>query len=462
VEAAFKKMELTEKLRDIIILIIIAGFILLWNLGTGSLLSWDEAVYAQVSKEMLISHNYIDLTWAGGPWSDKPPLYMWMTVIFYNMFGVNEFSARLFSALCGMGTVIVVYLFAAKLYSRRAAFAAALILLSTLHFIWASKVGMLDTALTFFISLSLYWFALGTEQKIYLFFSMLAFGCAFLTKSFAAVIIPLTLLLYMICAKKFKIIREPALWVGLSIAIFIVGLWHFMAFLHYKNGFIGGYLIKHSLIRVTQAVEGHTGSIFTYLKAIPNKGRPWGTVSFFVIPFALWEVFKKRGNTNHVLPLMWAFTTLALFTLVKTKLNWYITPIYPAIAILVGWGIDRILNKKTIIFVLACAIASLIYLTFENHIFNLDYSHETKKLALSFKEKIDPKEKVYVCDDGDPSVRFYFLDGRAIPSDSSRLDGLLKEKNSYIVLNKTALNALKKSGFSIIQESPELAIIKVN
>jgi len=89
-------MERAQTIKDITVLLLVASFVLLWNLGTGSLTSWDEAVYAQVAKEILISNNWIDLTHMGNAWSDKPPLYMWMTAIFYKLFGVNEFSARFF------------------------------------------------------------------------------------------------------------------------------------------------------------------------------------------------------------------------------------------------------------------------------------------------------------------------------------------------------------------------------
>ncbi|MBP7217065.1 MAG: glycosyltransferase family 39 protein, partial [Candidatus Omnitrophica bacterium] len=54
----------------------IATLVIFWNLGAGSLISWDECLYAQVAREILINHNWIDLTWMGLPWSDKPPLYM--------------------------------------------------------------------------------------------------------------------------------------------------------------------------------------------------------------------------------------------------------------------------------------------------------------------------------------------------------------------------------------------------
>jgi len=451
----------SEKSRDLIVLILIAGAILLCNLGAGSLLSWDEAVYAQVSKEMLKSNNYIDLTWAGNQWSDKPPLYMWMTAISYKIFGINEFAVRLFSALCGIGTVIVTYLLALKLYSRRAAIAASLVLLSTLHFIWASRVGMLDAALTFFISLSLYCFLLGAERKIFLFLSALAFGCAFLTKGFGALLIPIILAVYMMIAGKTRLAREPALWAGLSVALVLAGAWHLMALAHYGKEFITDYVTKHLISRVGQAVEGHTGTIFTYFKVISNKGRPWGIVSFFVIPFALWEFFKKRSMPERWLPLIWFFTTLIVFSAVKTKLNWYILPAYPAIAIITGWGIDSILRKKTIIAVIPCFIASLLYLAFAKHVFDLDYSHETKKLALFAKEEISGKGRIYLFDD-DPAVRFYFLDGSINAYGSLAMPELLRERGRYIVLNKKTLSTIERSKVSIVKESPDFAIIRVN
>lgn len=454
-------MKRTEKLKDIIVLVAIAGFILLWNLGTGSLASWDEAVYAQVSKEMLNSHNYVDLTWAGYQWSDKPPLYMWMTVIFYKIFGVGEFAVRLFSALCGIGTVIITYLLASNLYSRRVAFSSGLILISTWHFIWASKAGMLDAALTFFVSLSIYLFVLGMKRKTYLLFSMLAFGLAFLTKGGGAFLMPIILSIYVIYEKRLGLIREPALWAGLLIVLLVVGGWHLMAFLHYGKEFIADSFIKHLFTRVAHSVEGHEGNLLTYFKAISNKGRPWGIAAFFIIPIALWQIFIKKERVKIALPVIWAVTTIIIFSLVSTKLHWYIVPIYPAISILIGWGIDTIFKKKTVVFVILCFVVSLLYLTFEKKIFNLDYGHETKELAVSFKEKINPRKKIYIYDD-DPSVRFYFWDEGVNVFSSLRPEDLSKEKNRYIVLSNKTLNKLDKSKFSVIQQSPDFAIVKVN
>lgn len=454
-------MEKTEKIVDLTALVVIAGLILLWNLGTGSLLSWDEAVYAQVSKEMLNSHNYMDLTLAGQQWSDKPPLYMWMTVIFYRVFGIGEFAVRLFSALCGIGTVIVTYLLALALYSRRTAVAAALVLLSTQHFIWASKVGMLDAALTFFITLSLYWFITGEDKKQYLFFSMIAFACAFLTKGFGAMLIPMILAVYIVWTKKFNLIKEPALLCGLFAAFIILALWHLTAFIHYGKEFISGYFTKHLLARVSGPLEGHEGTLWTYLKVIPNKGRPWGILTFFVIPAVLWQAIIKKENTKFALPVIWALTAITVFSLVKTKLHWYIMPVYPAISVLIGWGVSKLLDKKSIAAVVLCFIASLLYLTFERHIFNLDYSHETKKLALFAREKISGKDRIYVYG-SDPAVRFYFLNDKVDPERSLTMDELLSKRDRYVVLDKKTLNMIKNSGILIVGESTDFAVIKVN
>ena len=336
-----------------------------------------------------------------------------------------------------------------------------LILISTWHFIWASKVGMLDAALTFFVSLSIYLFILGMKRKIYLLFSMLAFGLAFLTKGGGAFLIPIILLIYAIYEKKLGLIREPALWAGLSIVLLVVGGWHLTAFLNYGKEFIADSFIKHLFTRVARSVEGHEGTLLTYFKAISNKGRPWGVAAFFIIPIALWQLFAKKENAPKIaLPAIWAITAMVVFSLIRTKLHWYIIPIYPAVSILTGWGADRILNKRTVPVILICALISLVYLTVEKKIFSLDYGHETKELAVSFKEKINP-QKIYIYDD-DPSIRFYFWDEGVNVFSSLRPEDLSKEKNRYIVLSNKTLNKLDRSKFSVIRQSTDFAVVKVD
>jgi 4-amino-4-deoxy-L-arabinose transferase-like glycosyltransferase len=452
-------MERAKVKTDLLILLLISGCVLLFNLGTGSLTSWDEGVHAEVAREMLDSGNLIDLSWAGERWSDKPPLYMWMITFFYKIFGINEFSVRFFSALCGIGTVIVTYLFANKLYSRRVAISAALILLSTQHFIWSAKVGMLDATLTFFIAFSLFLFRLGEEKRIYFFFSLIAFTCAFLTKGGGALIIPIILAVYLISSSKMRMLKEPALILGILFSLVILGWWHYLAFSHYGEKFISGYFIKHLFTRTTKAVEGHVGSVFTYFKVLPNKGRPWAAFAFLTLPFVIYRIFIKKEK-EHLLPAIWVFSVLLIFSLVKTKLHWYIVPIYPALSILLAWGINKIFKKFTVVMVGVLASISLLYLSLAKGIFNLDYSPETKRIALAVKKVLPVGESIFIYEVGDPGIRFYLGDVGKHISGLTGLQETLKEKNRYILLENERFADLSKSNLLIIIQNSDFVVVR--
>ena len=56
-----KREEKSKAKTDLLILFVVSAILLLWNLGTGSLLSWDEGLYAEVSREILKTGNWIDV-----------------------------------------------------------------------------------------------------------------------------------------------------------------------------------------------------------------------------------------------------------------------------------------------------------------------------------------------------------------------------------------------------------------
>jgi 4-amino-4-deoxy-L-arabinose transferase-like glycosyltransferase len=444
---------------DLLILFVISAILLLWNLGSGSLLSWDEGLYAEVSREILKTGNWIDLYWADAPWSDKPPLYMWVTALFYMIFGVSEFSVRFFSAICGIGTVLLTYLFANKLYSRKAAVAASLILLSSWHFIWSSRVGMLDIPLTFFITLSIFLFKLGEERKAFLFFSPLAFACAFLTKGFGSLIAPVILFFYIVLTGKYRVLKEPFLVAGILVTLFILGWWHWLAFSHYGEGFVKDYVVKHLFTRTTKAVEGHVGDIWTYIGVIPNKGRPWAGIGLALAPFLVWRIFARKEK-EHLLPVIWTASVLVIFSLVKTKLHWYIIPLYPALSMMTGWGAEKVLKKHTIIAISMCAFASLSYLSIDKGIFDLDYSPRIKQIAITVKNVLPRGEELFVYDVSDPGMQFYLGDIAENVREKETLDKLLTKKNNYIFLNKRSIEKLVKGKYSVVFDRGDFLLIR--
>jgi len=133
-----------------------SAVLLFWRLGQNELASWDEAIYAQVSKEILSSGDWVTLHWGHRTWFEKPPLFMWATAILYKWFGVNELWSRVGSALSGVGVAALTYLIGKKIYDRPVGLGAVLILLTTPHFVSSARIATTDIALTCFVYLAVY------------------------------------------------------------------------------------------------------------------------------------------------------------------------------------------------------------------------------------------------------------------------------------------------------------------
>ena len=109
---------------------------LLWKLGSGSLADWDEAIYAEIAWEILQDGDWLTLHWGYEPWFEKPPLLMWITASFYQIFGTNEFWARAASAVSGIALILITYGTGNRLYGRKVGLLSAAVLLSTHGFVF--------------------------------------------------------------------------------------------------------------------------------------------------------------------------------------------------------------------------------------------------------------------------------------------------------------------------------------
>ena len=69
-----------------VVLISVSTIALFYSLGEQLLRTWDESIYAEVAKEMLTRHSWLTLSWNFEPWVDKPPLFMWLTALLYQLF----------------------------------------------------------------------------------------------------------------------------------------------------------------------------------------------------------------------------------------------------------------------------------------------------------------------------------------------------------------------------------------
>jgi len=362
------------------LLFIFAAIYILGNIGTGSLTTWDEAVYANISKEILKTNSWFILYEHGNAWIDKPPMYMCLSALFYKLLGVNELAARLPSGLMGLATVMLLYIFIKEIVDRNAAVLSALLLLAMPHYLHFAKMGMLDVSLTFFIVLMIYFFWKGEENPVFLFWSGIAFGAAYFTKGFASFLGLFIIGLYALFAQKLRLLFRRQFILGILISLALIAGWHYAEYKAFGRIALDKWFGYHVYARATGALDGHVGGPNFYQKAIFNKNKPWAVIPYLALLYMVWLSVRKHDK-RAILACSWILATYVLFSAVATKIHNYIIPIYPALALSSGIFLARFLkNKMFHIFLSAVLILMVVQVSY-SWAFKLDFSLDLKTVA---------------------------------------------------------------------------------
>ena len=93
----------------------------------------NPSVFSIIAKNIVLSHNWINLTFANQAWLDKPHFPFWVTALSFKLFGINAFAYILPGFLFCLIGAYYTYLLAKKLYSHEVGLLSALIYLSSLH-----------------------------------------------------------------------------------------------------------------------------------------------------------------------------------------------------------------------------------------------------------------------------------------------------------------------------------------
>lgn len=321
---------------SLLLLGIIAALILLWKLGGPTLAPWDEAIYAQVSKEIAQGNGWLTLHWAHQPWFEKPPLMMWITAGLFRLFGVSEFWARSVSAFSGIGLVITTYLVGAFAYSKRVGLFAALILLTCYHFLSFARFGTMEVMLTLFTYLAIYGYLRlreGNQKWWYLIWLCIALGL--LTKGAGGLIAIAAILLTLVFDGGLKVaIKSQQFWFGCLLALLVVIPWHAVMYARYERAFIDEYVRYHVIARSITTLEGHPSGYLYYIGKLVDGFFPW----VLIVPFAIIAGVKRaiKSESPSRALLITALLVFGVYTIIPTRRPWYIVAIYPALAILIA------------------------------------------------------------------------------------------------------------------------------
>ena len=155
----------------------------------------DEARYSLVSLEMFKDHQYLIPKILGIPFLDKPPLFYYAQVLSLKLFGISEYALRLPSIISSVSCCLMIFFTCSKLYCRKMAWSATLILANIPLYFVMSHYANLDMMVASLITIALCLFILA--QNVDGFYRRkLMWGCylfislAMLTKGLIALAFP--------------------------------------------------------------------------------------------------------------------------------------------------------------------------------------------------------------------------------------------------------------------------------
>lgn len=313
-----------------ICLLIVFGSLLfspaLWN---RDLWNPDEPRYAEVAREMLETGKWLVPHLNGEVYPDKPPLFFWIQALSMRAFGVNTASARLPSVLFGIAVILLTYLIAEAM--RADGLLAGIVLATSIEFLWMSQRANIDLTLLFFILASFYLYILSQEKGWCLWLASLMAGLGLLTKGpVVLLVLGSAILPYLLWRKQWREVLNPR-WIAVLCIVILVSLvWVFAVSLTEESGYISETIKTHILARLKSS-PSHRHSPFYYVLIFPLLFLPWTPY----LPQAFALVWRKRYEIVFQ-AFLWFIVGFILFSLISSKREMYILPLYVPSAIIVA------------------------------------------------------------------------------------------------------------------------------
>lgn len=374
---------------------ILSAYMLFARLGGLPLISPDEGRNAEVAREMGQSHAWLVPTYDGLAYLDKPAFYFKTIALSFSLFGESEGVARLSSAFFGFSLLVVVFLFCQRVYDRRTAILAMLILATTPLYIVFSRYVIFDMSLAFFVSATIFACYLAEEcedkqrNRWYL-VGALSAGIATLIKGPVGFIVPtLVIAVFTGLEGRLGVLKRVFALRNWAVFLAIVLPW-FVGLSLLRPDFPYYGIMRESLARFTTSEFQRTAPVYFYAPVIAGTFFAWS----FLLPesiVAAWQA-RKRWSRADRLFIVWATVVVLFFSVSQSKLPGYILTAVLALGVLTARvfaeAMDnsngraaRIVWRGTIPLLLVSTIAALLLGV-------ITFNPEILKSRLTFKPEL--------------------------------------------------------------------------
>lgn len=340
----------------ILILLALSAGIYVGTSGWPPLLDSSDAGHAEAAREMLQSHNWVILHIDGIRYLEKPPLQYWLTAASYAVFGVNAFATRFPLALAVVALVMMVYVFGRRWFGERAGFYAGLVMCTSPGVFLFTRIMIPEAIYALFFTAAFYLFLRAWQgtlppRKGYWGAAALI-ALSVLTRSLIGLVFPLGITFcFLLATGELRKWRRIPL-VSSVIVFLIVALpWHIAATFSGRGlfgGFFWFYFVNEQIFRAL-------GWRYpTDYEAVPL----WLWIAENIVWFFPWVVFlpagireiprlrEWRSNLDArgqalVLLSVWILFIFLFFSWTKSRMEYYSFSAWPAVAILLGLGLER-------------------------------------------------------------------------------------------------------------------------
>lgn len=394
----------------------VALFISFFRLGSVTLFDVDEAVFAEATKEMVESGDWITPTYNGENRYDKPILFYWLMAISYKTFGISEFSTRFPSALSALIVSLALFFFVRHFLGKKKAFYATIPLLLSPYFLVYSHAAVTDMALTLFITISLFSFYLSTackgappgrnfsfrKENVYIYGFYIFSALAFLTKGLIGILFPFGIaIIFLLSTEGLNGIKRAFNTKGIIFFLILSMPWYVSQLFINGQEFVQQFFIKHHFMRYTGIISGHKGPIYYYIPALLIGSLPW--IGF--LPGGIRSALKGREQNSslvtcaasggsaeadrssvNLFALIWFAFIFIFFSLSATKLPNYILPAAPAVSILISSGMterDKLARYANAFIAVIVALTGIAFLISKKYLLRFGFYNTDWILAIA-------------------------------------------------------------------------------
>jgi len=428
----------------------LAAALLFPNLNRGGLSGYDDALYAHEGKEMLRTGDWWTVHFNGSPNFEYPPVFIWMEAASLRVFGVNDYAAKLPSALAGWATIVVLYLLVSELTADLWLAAVAMFVLTTTQlFVKYATHAMTDVPFTFFVTLALYLYVRGLRQRWCFLAAGIAVAAGILTRSVIGVFPLGVMVAHLLLTKRYRVMLSIGF---LAMFVIAVGL---------PLAWFGFPPRPEHLAFVAGKVAG-ASNWFEYGWTILRFYWPW-------LPLLLvGGVVEVRAR--QWFPVLWCLCLIAPLSVASTKYARYLIPAFPAMAIISGSGVNRLLRpfRRATAFWAACGALFLVAL-FTAVFPAKERGMDMRTLAPVAERNSEPSERILLFTNGElgydtqNQLLWYSARYTRLITD---ITVLVQERNATVVIDKPSFGKLQSAAtparIQILGESEKFVCLRIS